>query len=110
MPGPKPQYQPRFKVTEVEEAQAVVRRTTASQSQVRRARLVLLLSETPAITCGEAAHQLQAHPKFVKKWRRRWATTGFSLVDAPRPGRPRIFSPEGGGRGQEGRLSAARRA
>jgi transposase len=59
---------------------------------VQRARLGLLLHQQPAITSAAAARELGQSTSWVHKWRRRWATSGFSLEDAPRPGRRRRFS------------------
>lgn len=58
---------------------------------MRRAQLVLVLHGQPWISSPAAARQLGRSVAWVRKWRKRWATQGFSLEDAPRPGRrPRL--------------------
>jgi transposase len=59
---------------------------------VQWARLVLLLHEQPNLRSPEAARKLGQSTSWVCKWRRRWAERGFSLGDAPRPGRPQQFA------------------
>jgi transposase len=93
MRGPLPSYQPKFSKAELRKAQEVSRRQQAPHAQVRRARLVLELARTPAGTCREIGERLGLHAETVRKWRKRWATEGFSLEDKPRPGRPKSFSP-----------------
>jgi len=60
---------------------------------VQRAKLALLLYEEPDIRSPVAARQLGYGMRWVRKWRKRWATQGFGLADAPRSGRPSRFSP-----------------
>jgi len=104
MRGRMPEYQPKFSAEQVQEAAAVARKHGSPQSRVRRARLVLELAKTPKETCPELGLRLGLHPQTVRKWRKRWATEGFSLEDKPRSGRPRSFSPSAGGAGQSDRL------
>jgi hypothetical protein len=80
MPLPKPHYQPQFTAAQLAEARKVAAQHSAPVAQVRRARLALTLA---------------ADDETVYKWRRRWATQGWSLTDAPRSGRPRGFPPGG---------------
>lgn len=81
-----------FRAEEIDEAQKVALRRNARHAVVERARLVLLLHERPMISSPAAARQLGRSPSWVRKWRRRWATCGFSLQDAPRPGRRPRFA------------------
>ncbi len=93
MPRDKPKYHPKFSRSDLEQVEKTLRRRTAPQVQVQRAKLAKLLHSEPKIENGEAARRLGVHHQFVRKWRKRWATEGFSLDDKPRPGRPRAFSP-----------------
>lgn len=93
--------------------EGLVRRSTASQRLVRRARIILELAEGHSPT--QVAKRLRIERQTVYKWARRWSTqaprlqaaeaTGVSdrqlsglieqvLVDAYRSGRPATFSPE----------------
>lgn len=90
--GPPPIFQPAFTAAQIDEAERTVRRTSARHAVVQRARLVLLLHHQPPITSPAAAHELGQSAGWVRKWRRRWASSGFSLEDAPRPGRRPRFS------------------
>lgn len=67
------------------------RQLNGRHARVQRARLVLILHQQPAISSPAAARQLGRSASWVRKWRRRWATQGFSLGEAPRPGRPLRF-------------------
>ncbi len=93
MPLQKPKHHPKFSKSDLQQVEKVLRRRTAPQVQVQRARLAKLLHSEPKIDNMEAARRLGVHHQFVRKWRRRWATKGFSLQDESRPGRPRAFSP-----------------
>ena len=93
MPGPPPFYQPTFSVAELRQAEAIVRRRQVPHAHVQRAQLALVLAAEPALSNPEAGRRLGVHENTVRLWRKRWATEGFSLVDRPRPGRPRTFFP-----------------
>lgn len=93
MPGPKPKYQPEFETEEIAEAHRIARQRNAPSSQVQRAKMVLILSEHPDISHEALAQAVGLRPRAVMKWRKRWATQGFSLFDQPRSGRPPVFSP-----------------
>lgn len=95
MPLPKPHYQPHFTPAELEQARKVAAQHAAPFRQVQRARLALLLAEHPDLSHAEIGARCGLREQTVYKWRRRWATDGFSLTDAPRSGRPRAFSPAG---------------
>ena len=94
MPGPLPKYQPHFTAEEGAQAQQVVRQYHASHAKVRRAKMVLLLAEDPAIPTPTLAALAGVHQNTALKWRRRWGKEGFSLEDRPRSGRPPQFSPQ----------------
>jgi len=91
--GGQPEYQPTFTEEQVQQARAVVAQPTAGYARVQRAKLALLLYEQPDIRSPVAARQLGYGMRWVRKWRKRWTTQGFSLEDAPRSGRPSRFSP-----------------
>jgi len=71
---------------------ALVRRPTAQQRQVTRARIVLLAS---AGWANQAiARKLAIAPNTVGKWRKRFFQEGVDgLADRKRSGRPRVFPP-----------------
>jgi transposase len=101
MPGPK---LPAVEVTVEERAELerIVRRHTAGQQQVERARIVLLASD--GLSNSEVARSMDVHIDTVRKWRRRWCGTRdvplaelsvtARLGDAPRPGTPARITPE----------------
>jgi hypothetical protein len=69
---------------------ALVRKQTAQQRQVTRARIVLLAAAGWANLA--IARKLGIAPNTVCKWRRRFATEGYDgLADRKRSGRPRVF-------------------
>jgi transposase len=83
--------------------EAILRRRTAEHRMVLRARIVLAAAD------GEEnlriADWLEVAANTVIKWRKRFCEEGMDgLVDRKRSGRPRSFSPSGGGRGQTARL------
>jgi transposase len=70
----------------------LVRRPTAQQRQVTRARIVLLAAAGLANT--HIARKLGVAPNTVGKWRKRFYREGFDgLADRKRSGRPRVFPP-----------------
>lgn len=93
MPSPYPKYRPSFTPEELEKARAVFGQHTAAHTHVVRAKMVLILAEDPSIGNDALAEQAGVHYQTVCKWRKRWATEGFSLQDQPRSGRPSAFSP-----------------
>lgn len=102
MPSPYPAFQPQISVQDVAALQQLVRKTSAAHRLVQRAKLALLLAGQPEVASTVAARQLGQHPNWVRDWRKRWASEGFSLAalaDAPRSGRPPVFSPSGRGDG-----------
>jgi hypothetical protein len=95
MPGPSPIYRPLFTVEQLAQAQRVAQQYQAPHALVQRAQLALLLHAQPALDNVSLAKQLSQHPNWVYKWRRRWATQGFSLADQTGRGRKPVFSPAG---------------
>lgn len=80
---------------------------TASYAQVVRARIVLLAAE--GLANVEIASRLDTSPQVVHRWRKRFFAQRLKgLEDAPRSGRPRVFSPLGQRRDQSVGLRTAR--
>jgi len=70
----------------------LLRRPTAQQRQVTRARIVLLASAGWANAA--IARKLELAPNTVGKWRKRFCMEGVDgLADRKRSGRPRVFPP-----------------
>ena len=93
MPLPKPHHQPQFTPAQLEQARKVAAQPSAPFREVQRARLTLTLAEHPDRSHAEIGRQCGLDDETVYKWRRRWATHGWSLTDAPRSGRPRPSPP-----------------
>ena len=101
MPGP-PAPAAELTAEERQELEALVRRRTAPQQVVPRARIVLLAAE--GLTSSQIARQLGLDVDTVRLWRQRWrslvgvALTDLSveerLADAPRSGTPARITPE----------------
>ena len=104
MSGPAPQDRPAFPAGFLEGCRRLVRRRSAPLAQHQRARLALLLDETPALSNVAAGTAVGLHPNSVRLWRRRWAHGDFSLADQPGRGRKPVFSPPRSGRHQGDRL------
>jgi len=69
-----------------------VRKQTAPQRAVTRARIVLLAAA--GVSNREIARRLGCSRTTVVTWRGRFFEEGLDgLTDRPRPGRPRSFSP-----------------
>jgi transposase len=65
---------------------------TASYAEVVRAKIVLMAAE--GITNVEIAARCDTSPQVVYRWRKRFCERRLrGLEDAPRSGRPRVFSP-----------------
>ena len=72
---------------------------TAPHHQVMRAKIVLLAAAGVENTV--IADRLDVGVQLVSKWRKRFFEEGLDgLKDRQRTGRPRVFSPCGGGDGQ----------
>ena len=80
-----------------------LRRPTAQQREVLRARIVLAAADGQQNI--EIAGRLGVAVNTVSKWRKRFVEEGLSgLRDRKRPGRPRRFPLSGRDRGQGDRL------
>ncbi len=90
--GQAPEWQPRFSGKQIRQARALAKQRRAPHGMVQRARLALLLRKHPRMSSSEAARRLGQSPSWVYRWRRLWTTTGFRLEDAPRCGRPWVYS------------------
>ncbi len=99
MAGPAPTYQPTFSDAQVAACRALIRRQSAPQAQVYRAKLALLLHGQPALDNEAAGRALGKHANWVRYWRKRWATEGFRLADKGGRGCKPVFSPPAGGDG-----------
>lgn len=83
--------------------EALVRRRTAEQRMVVRARIVLAAADGE--DNASIAELLEVALNTVIKWRKRFFEEGMDgLSDRRRSGRPRTFPPSGGGRGQTARV------
>ena len=92
MAGRKKTYQ-----VEVDEQQrrfleGVVAARKSSQSQVQRAKIVLTCADHPDWSDQRVAIEVSCSAGQVRKWRKRWCQS-HRLQEAPRSGRPRVFSP-----------------
>ena len=85
--------------------QHLIRCTTAANGLAQRTRMVLLFDEGVPIV--EIGRRLGFQRRIVKKWLRRFAKRRRDgLDDAPRTGRPPVFSPRGRAPRREDRLRA----
>jgi transposase len=92
MAGRKKSYQVAVDGRQRQELQEVVASRKSAQSLVQRARIVLLCAEQPTWSDRQVAAAVRCSAGQVRKWRKRWCET-HSLQEAPRSGRPRVFSP-----------------
>jgi transposase len=73
--------------------EAIVRRASAPQALVRRARIVLLAHA--GWPNAQIAAELGCVVTTVRTWRRRFARAGLpALCDRPRSGRPEVYGPD----------------
>ena len=107
MPGPAPTYRPTFSPEQVAACEQLLRRPTAPQAQVERAKLALLLHAQPELDTAGAGRCLGKQVNWGFRWRRAWATEGFRLTDKPGRGRKPTFSPSAGRHGQGAGLRTA---
>src|SRR5581483_1143359 len=92
-----PRYRPTFPAEFLAEARRLDRARTAPSHLRQRARLALLLHETPVLPNAQAAARLGLHPNSIRLWRQRWAEGRFTFADDPGRGRKPAFSPPGPG-------------
>lgn len=70
------------------------RKYTSSYCDVQRAKVVLLAAE--GLENRQIAQRLDLPRQIVSKWRKRFFEERMvGLIDRPRHGRPRLFSPSG---------------
>ncbi len=110
MAGPAPTYQPAFTEAHLAACRALLRRHSAPQAQVYRARLALLLHDDPRLDNEAAGRALGKHANWVRYWRRAWVREGFRLTDKPGRGAKPALSPPGDRDRQGAGLRAARAA
>lgn len=110
MPGPAPTYRPTLTPAEVAACERVLRRPSAPQAQVARAKLALLLHARPELSTAAAAREVGRQVNWVFRWRRAGATGGFRLTDRPGRGRKPALSPPGSGDREGAGVRAARAA
>jgi hypothetical protein len=85
--------------SEKSQLEAVARKYTLSYYIVVRAKIVLLAAQ--GLDNKEIGQRLDVPREVVSKWRKRFYEQRLEgLRDRPRLGRPRIFSPSGGGSGK----------
>jgi DNA-binding CsgD family transcriptional regulator len=102
MSRPSP-FAVRLTATERRVLEGRLRRSTAQQHAVLRARIVLAAAEGEQNS--QIAGRLGVAVNTVSKWRKRFVEEGLSgLGDRKRPGRPRRFPLGGSHRGQGDRL------
>lgn len=87
--------------------ESLTRKATAQARVVERARIVL--AAAVGTNNADIADDLGIALNTVIKWRKRFFEEGMEgLADRKRSGRPRRFSPSGGGRSQGAGLPASR--
>ena len=85
------------------ELEARARQYTSSYRDVVRAKIVLYAAD--GMQNKEIAVRLDTSPQIVSKWRKRFFEQRLEGLDeAPRPGRPGSFPPQGRDRNQGPRL------
>lgn len=107
MAGPAPTYQPTFSAAQIADCRALIRRQSAPQAQVCRAKLALLLHDAPRLDNEAAGRALGKHANWVRYWRRTWVREGFRLTDRPGRGGKPALSPPGDGHRQGAGLRVA---
>ena len=74
--------------------ESIVRAHSTPQALVLRCRLILRTAAPDRPSNLQVAQEFHCNRHTVGRWRSRYLTHGLSgLQDAPRPGRPRRFSP-----------------
>lgn len=103
MKGPKPAYPIALTAEEVQQLQQLVRAHRTPQTLATRARIILTAHAHPEQSNQQIAAAVGTTDRTVRTWRGRWVMT-HSLLDAPRSGAPRRFSPSGTRAGHSHRL------
>lgn len=74
--------------------ESIVRAQSTPQALAFRCQVILRTAAPDRPSNLQVANELQCNRHTVGRWRRRYLAHGLSgLQDAPRPGRPRRFSP-----------------
>ncbi|SRR5260221_694508 len=94
MRGPKPAYPIQLTAEETKRLEYLIRAHTTPQTLAMRARIILRANAHPEQSNQQIAATVGTTDRTVRTWRGRWVKTQ-SLVDAPRSGAPRRFSPSG---------------
>ena len=80
--------------------ESIVRAHSTPQALALRCQVILRAATPDRPSNLQVANELQCNRHTVGRWRRRYLAHGLSgLQDAPRPGRPRRFSPRRTSRG-----------
>ena len=91
--------------------QTLARASSTPQALAFRCRIILRAAAPGHSTNQDVAADLDCDRHTVGLWRERFAAHGLAgLQDAPRPGRPRAFSPSGPRRRGGARLGKHRRS
>ena len=78
-----------------EQLEALTRAHSSPQALVFRCRLILRLARQSQPSNLQVANEIGCSRNTVMLWRTRYLQHGLAgLQDAPRPGRPRSFSPQ----------------
>ena len=94
MPGPKPKYSIALTSEDEQGLRRLAKAHKSPQGQVLRAEIVLAAHDHPEWSNQQIAQAVGCSDRTVRNWRRWWAER-HQLVDRPRPGAPRRFSPRG---------------
>ncbi len=98
MPRTSP-YAIKLSKAERAEMEARARSYTSPYMDVVRAKIILMAAE--GMENKEIGQKVDLPRQIVSKWRKRFFEEGIpGLEERPRGGKPGIFSPTGGGRGQ----------
>lgn len=92
MSGRQKTYRVELTEDEFRQFQQLVTARKSSQSEAKRAKILLKSAQQPDWTDAQLAESIGCSSALVRKWRKRWCTIR-SLKEAPRSGRPRTFLP-----------------
>lgn len=94
MAGRKKSYRVELNEKQREFLKGVVAGRKNSVAEVQRAKIILTCADHPDWSDKRVAAEVGCSEGQVRKWRKRWCQS-HSLKEAPRSGRPRVFSPSG---------------
>lgn len=95
----KSPYEIRLSVEELRTLESVAAKYSSPYRDVVRAKIVLYAAQ--GLTNEEIAARVDLPRQVVSKWRKRFFEQRVDgLAERPRRGRPAVFSPRGGDRGQ----------